>query len=154
MDLLRNSLQPPRPALLSLAQFRVMSGQELFAWKSVTQINVAWRYSHPRKRKKQKKVREIGSLIFDTPLQHDYGAGVEVGSLLSTEVMEEIDGRLAVTDVDAAGQQYVKFWIDDFHSSPVEEQAVQHAAEECAAEWEPQQPPVSVPAFLCSVRGM
>ena len=29
-----------------------------------------------------KKVREIGSLIFETPIQHDYEAGVEVRSLL------------------------------------------------------------------------
>ena len=61
-----------------------------------------------------KKVREIGSLIFDTLLQYDYEAGVEVRSLLSTEVVEETDGRLAVTDVDAAGQRFVKFWIDAF----------------------------------------
>ena len=30
-----------------------------------------------------KKVREVGSLIFETPIQHDYEAGVEVRSLLS-----------------------------------------------------------------------
>ena len=34
---------------------------------------------------------------------------VEVRSLLSTDVMEEVDGRLAVTDVDATGQRYAKF---------------------------------------------
>ena len=47
-----------------------------------------------------KKVRDIRSLIFETPIQHDYEAGVEVRSLLSTEQLEEIDGRLAVLDVD------------------------------------------------------
>ena len=31
-----------------------------------------------------KKVRDIGSLIFETPIQHDYEEGVEVRSLLST----------------------------------------------------------------------
>ena len=38
-----------------------------------------------------KKVRDIGSLIFETPIQHDYEAGVEVRSLLSTEQLEEVD---------------------------------------------------------------
>ena len=32
-----------------------------------------------------KKVRDIGSLIFETPIQHNYEAGVEVRSLLPTE---------------------------------------------------------------------
>ena len=32
-----------------------------------------------------KKVRDIGSLIFETPIQHDYEEGVEVRSLLSSE---------------------------------------------------------------------
>ena len=31
-----------------------------------------------------KRVRDIGSLIFDAPIQHDYEAGVEVRSLLPT----------------------------------------------------------------------
>ena len=47
-------------------------------------------------REEAKQVRDIGSLIFETPIQHDYEAGVEVRSLLSTERLEEIDGRLAV----------------------------------------------------------
>ena len=42
-------------------------------------------------------------------------------SLLSTELMEEIDGRLTVTDVDPSGNRFVKFWIDDFPSSPAGE---------------------------------
>ena len=50
---------------------------------------------------KAKQIREIGSLIFETPMQHDYEAGVEVRSLRSTEELEEIEGRLAVTDVDS-----------------------------------------------------
>ena len=67
-----------------------------------------------------KRVREIGSLIFETPIQHDYEAGVEVRSLLSTERLEELDGRLAVTDEDSHGVRYVKFWVDDAPSSPME----------------------------------
>ena len=34
-----------------------------------------------------KKVREIGSLIFDTLLQHDYESGVGVRTLLSMEAV-------------------------------------------------------------------
>ena len=40
--------------------------------------------------KEAKKVREVGSLIFETPIQHHYEAGVEIRSLLSTELMEEL----------------------------------------------------------------
>ena len=36
-----------------------------------------------------KKVRDIGSLIFETPIQHDCEAGVEVRSFLSTEQLEK-----------------------------------------------------------------
>ena len=60
-----------------------------------------------------KRVRDIGSLIFETPIQHDYEAGVEARSLLSTEQLEEIDDRLAVTDVDPQGTRYVRFWVDE-----------------------------------------
>ena len=61
-----------------------------------------------------KKVRDIGSLIFETPIQHDYEAGVEVRSLLPTEQLEEIDGRLAVLDVDpSSGTRSVRFWVDE-----------------------------------------
>ena len=60
-----------------------------------------------------KRVRDIGSLIFDTPSQHDYEADVEVRSLLPTEMMEEIDRRLAVTDVNPSGNRFVRFWIDE-----------------------------------------
>ena len=58
-----------------------------------------------------KRVRDIRSLIFETPIQHDYEAGVEVRSLLPTERLEEIDGRLAVTDEDPRthGVRYAKF---------------------------------------------
>ena len=73
-----------------------------------------------RKSQEAKQVRDIGSLIFETPIQHDYEAGVEVRSLLSTELVEEIDGKLAVTDVDPSGNRFVKFWIDDVPSSLVE----------------------------------
>ena len=69
-----------------------------------------------------KKVRDIGSLIFDTPIQHDYEAGVEVRSLLPTEQLEEIDGRLAVLDVDpVSGTQFVKFWVDEVPLSTSDE---------------------------------
>ena len=58
-----------------------------------------------------KKVPDIGSLIFETPIQHGYEAGVEVRSLLPTERLEEMDGRLAVTDEDphTPGVRYVQF---------------------------------------------
>ena len=69
-----------------------------------------------------KQVRDIGSLIFETPIQHDSEAGVEVRSRLSTERLEEIDGRLAVTDEDShvPGVRYVKFWVDDAPNNPTE----------------------------------
>ena len=62
-----------------------------------------------------KRVRDIGSLIFETPIQHNYEAGVEVRSLLSTEQLEEIDGRLAVTDEDphTPGTRFVRIWVDE-----------------------------------------
>ena len=69
-----------------------------------------------------KKVRDIGSLIFETPIQHDYEAGVEVRSLLPTEQLEEIDGRLAVLDIDpVSGTRFVKFWVDEVPLSASEE---------------------------------
>ena len=68
------------------------------------------------------KVRDIGSLIFETPIQHDYEAGVEVRSLLPTEQLEEIDGRLAVLDVDpVSGTRFVRFWVDEVPLSTLEE---------------------------------
>ena len=61
-----------------------------------------------------KRVRDIGSLIFETPIQHDYEEGVEVRSLLSSEQLEEIDGRLAVVDVSpTSGARVVRFWVDE-----------------------------------------
>ena len=63
-----------------------------------------------------KKVRDIGSLIFETPIQHDYEEGVEVRSLLSSEQLEEIDGRLAVVDVSA---RVVRFWVDEVQDESV-----------------------------------
>ena len=61
-----------------------------------------------------KKVRDIGSLVFETPIQHDYEEGVEVRSLLSSEQLEEIDGRLAVVDVSpTSGVRVVRFWVDE-----------------------------------------
>ena len=61
-----------------------------------------------------KKVRDIGSLIFETPIQHDYEEGVEVRSLLSTEQLEEMDGRLAIVDTSpTSGMRVVRFWVDE-----------------------------------------
>ena len=73
------------------------------------------------KNQEAKRVGDIGSLIFETPIQHDYEAGVEVRSLLSTELVEDIDGRLAVTDVDPSGNRFVKLWIDELPGGSVEE---------------------------------
>ena len=77
-----------------------------------------------------KKVWDIGSLIFETPIQHDYEADVEVRSLLPTERLEEVDGRLAVTDEDphASGVRCVRFWVDDAPNRP--EGSRSHADEE------------------------
>ena len=80
---------------------------------------VSWRHSN-WKNQEAKRVRDIGSLIFDTPIQHDYEAGVEVLSLLPTERLEEMDGRLAVTDAETRGVRYVKFWVDGAPSSPAD----------------------------------
>ena len=64
-----------------------------------------------------KRVREIGSLIFETPILHDYEEGVEVRSLLSSEQLEEVDGRLAVVDTSpATGARVVRFWVDELPS--------------------------------------
>ena len=61
-----------------------------------------------------KRVRDVGSLIFETPIRHDYEEGVEVRSLLSSEQLEEMDGRLAVVDVSpTTGARFVKFWVDE-----------------------------------------
>ena len=69
-----------------------------------------------------KKVQDIGSLIFETPIQHDYEAGVEVRSLLPTDQLEEIDGRLAVLDIDpVTGTRFVRFWVDEVPLSASEE---------------------------------
>ena len=69
-----------------------------------------------------KRVRDIGSLIFETPIQHDYEAGVEVRSLLPTEQLEEVDGRFAVMDIDpVSGTRFVRFGFDGVPSSTSEE---------------------------------
>ena len=61
------------------------------------------------KNQEASRARDIGSLIFETPIKHDYEAGVEVRSLLSTELVKEIDGKMAVTDIDPSGNRFVKF---------------------------------------------
>ena len=42
-------------------------------------------------------------------------------SLLSTERLEDREGRLAVPDVDSNGNRYVKFWVDEAPTSLREE---------------------------------
>ena len=77
-----------------------------------------------------KRVRDIGSLIFETPIQHNHEVGVEVRSLLSTEQLEEIDGRLAVTDEDPhnPGNRFVRFWVDEVPINPEDSRG--HGGEE------------------------
>ena len=80
-----------------------------------------------------KKVRDIGSLIFETPIQHDYEEGVEVRSLLSTEQLEEIGGRLAVVDTSpTSGMRVVRFWVDEpsVHEDSVSEARTPMRAEQ------------------------
>ena len=49
----------------------------------------------------------------------------EVRSLLSTEQLEEIGGRLAVVDVSpTSGRRVVRFWVDE---SPVHEDSASEA---------------------------
>ena len=86
----------------------------------------------------------MGSLIFETPIQHDNEADVEVRSLLPTERLEEMDGRLAVTDEDSRGFRYVKFWVDDTPGSPAEGRASSVGAE---APSRVSYPHVSTPPF-------
>ena len=70
------------------------------------------------KNQEAKQVRDIGRLIFKTPIQHDYEAGVEARSLLPTEQLEQLDGRWAITDVGPDEIRYVKSWVDETPSSP------------------------------------
>ena len=78
--------------------------------------------TNPEQCQEAKKVRDIGSLIFETPIQHDDEAGVEVRSLLSSEQFEEIDGRLAVMDVNpSTGSKCVRFWVDEVPLNDVTE---------------------------------
>ena len=79
----------------------------------------------------------------DTLLQYDCGERVEVRTLLSTEAVEKVDGFMAVTDVDATGQRYVRFWIDDTHDSSVEERAAPRVADEYEEVLPSREPPVS-----------
>ena len=73
------------------------------------------------KNKEAGQVRNTGSLIFETPIQDDYEAGVDVRSLLPSERLEEMEVRWAVTDVDSSGNRRVKFWVDEASSSPTDE---------------------------------
>ena len=116
----RNTSPPVELALHTLVQCEVKFDLEQSEFISPTR-NLA---------KSRKRVRDIGSLIFETPIQHDYEAGVEVRSLLPTERLEEMDGRLAVTDEDprASGVKYAKLWVDEVPNSP--EGSRSHADEE------------------------
>ena len=50
--------------------------------------------------------------------------------MLSTEQLEEVDGRLAVTDKDphTPGARFVRFWVDDVPINP--EDSRSHGDEE------------------------
>ena len=101
-------LNQARKVRRALAQCGAMSDRVLLGLISLTlrsgQLEMVLR------NQEAKRVRDMGSLVFETPIQHDYEAGVEVRSLLSTEQLEEIDGRLAVTDVDPQYRtRYVRF---------------------------------------------
>ena len=82
--------------------------------------------------------------------------GVQVRALLSTEAVEEVDGCMAMTDVGATGQKYVKFWIDDAHYLLVEEQAAQRVADEYGEVSPSREPPASattLPVFSARPMG-
>ena len=100
-----------------------------------------------------KRVREIGSLIFETPMQHDYEAGVEVRSLVSTEELEEIDVKLAAVDVDSTGNRFSRFWVDGPPGVPTEGRTTTPAAEEHAAVRSSQQFQARVPPFPLFTEG-
>ena len=59
--------------------------------------------------------------------------------------MEEIDGRLAVTDVDSRGNRFVKFWIDGPLIGPTEEQSTPRGEEPTVSRIGPSQ--CMVPPF-------
>ena len=61
-------------------------------------------------------------------MQHDYEAGIEVRFL--TEELQEVDGRLAVVDVDSSGNRFVRFWVDSPLDVPMEERTTIPAAGE------------------------
>ena len=59
----------------------------------------------------------------------------QVRSLLPTERLEELDGRLAMTDEGSTRVRYVKFWVDEApssaareRSSPLDEELPTHAS--------------------------
>ena len=57
---------------------------------------------------------EYGASALEATLGQDEEEADSGGrNLLGTELMEEIGGRLAVTDVGSSGSRLVKFWIDE-----------------------------------------
>ena len=98
-----------------------LQGTEPQLWKKLTLKMKMRKVTAALKSQEAKKVRDIGSRIFETPVQHDYEAGVEVRSLLSSGLVKEIHGKLAVTDVDSSRNRLVKSWIDDLPSGSAEE---------------------------------
>ena len=54
----------------------------------------------------------------------------KLGLSYSAEELQEIDGRLAVVDVDSRGNRFVRFWVDSLLDVPMEERTNTLAAEE------------------------
>ena len=84
-----------------------------------------------------RKIRELTTTLTALEgevrlFEHDYEVGAEVRSLLPTEQLEEMDGRLAVTDENPhnPGTRSVRFWVDEAPSSP--EGSRSHVDEELA----------------------
>ena len=100
------------------------------------------------KNQEAKQVRDIGSLIFETPIQHDY----EVRSLLVTERLETIERRQAVTDVASCANRFVKFWVDDTPARPMGESTALRG--EGSVLLRDTHPHTAVPQFLFLLRKM
>ena len=110
------SASPPEPSRVSTTHFSTVRSE---VRSGAIRIDIAdpeqWSAGDTAilRNQEAKKVRDIGSLIFETPIQHDYEVGAEVRSLLPTERLEEMDGRPAVTDEDShnPGIRYVRFGL-------------------------------------------
>ena len=56
------------------------------------------------------------------PRSQNSHEGAEVRSLLPTERLEEMEGYQVVTDINADGVRYIKFWVDASPESNREEE--------------------------------